>query len=157
MFTFFGSLWQHFATWLGNLLNGLIGPIMQALNSTVSLIANGFNKLMTFLGNLVGMLAGFIGGIVYLLEKVVQLLGLLVETIGLLLEMLLSVLEGIVHTFASLAAAPIPSESAGPFANAFGYVLPLLDKAGFQTVGYVAAALIWITTGTAIMRLFRRG
>lgn len=120
--------------WLGGLAQGIL-----------SAMASFFTPLLQF-----------VAGFIYLLERIIQLAGLVVQVVLLLIQILASVFAGIIATFQGLASATPTPTTIPQLAPAFAVVTQVLDPLGFQVLGELLAAVVWIAFGLAVIQAFRR-
>ena len=137
MISFLQSLFQSFLNGFGSLIQfliyvlvSLLAPILDVISAFLALFAN-------------------VAKLLYYLFKV-----------GLgLLDVVLGICAGFIHTVISLASynghvrAPI---------NGSGYeyasmLVSVLNSGGFQTMGYLMGAVVWLIAGWAVLKVVRRG
>lgn len=137
-------------SWLSQVFSGLFDLLRGVGQAIVTTLVNLFQS--TF-----GAIVEFFSGLLYLIQQVGETLWLIVQVIGSLFRVVEGTAVGVLATVRSFYSVD-PSRggySLGPFAGAWANVLgavPALD-----TVGWVAAAAVWLGTAVLTIRVVSRG
>lgn len=145
MYAFFQSLFQY-------LLNGI--------NATAlwfgSVFTGFLDAIKSFFTALFGPIVLFVGGIWYLITSIFDIIVLIIQVVLGLLGVVSAVVGGVFNTFSGLmgfsgstAYYALPSA----YQQGFNAVTGFISNSGFNTLAYIMATFIWMSTAYAVIKI----
>lgn len=145
MFEFLQSLGQNIINGIGQMFAWLAGIFSSLWDSLKEFFAALFRPLLLFFQ-----------GVLYLLTKCFDIVVLAVQVIFGLFKVLMSIIAGILNTFAGLMGFSGSTDYYYmPDAYQHGYngVVNLLNQTGISTIATIMAVLVWMITAYAVIRI----